>query len=201
MKAIKFLVAAVAMAFAMSANAKIFENNHFTVDASVGATVASSSYVVETPWGLQTYSGTDSQAAFSLGAMFQTEVFSTNWITLDWDVFRFAWVAPFNSPGDWDQLHFKTGVRAYSPSFAGDHLRAYTNLDMGYVLGLAKVPSWELDDDWEVDFDDDIETSSAFGLDWGLGIQLNKKFSFGYTLQFESNGKSKNHFFTFGFTF
>lgn len=181
MKAIKFFVAAAAMAFAMNANAKIFENNHFTVDLSVGAKVTSVS------WGLS--SETNSQAAFGLGAMFQTEVLSTSWITLDWDVFRFAWVAPFNSPGDWDELHFKTGARAYSPTFANDHLRAYTNLDMGYVLGLAK------------DFSDDVQTSSAFGLDWGIGLQLNKKFSFGYTLQFESNGKSKNHFFTFGYTF
>ena len=180
MKKVLFLAAAMTMAFAMSANAKIFENNHFTVDASVGAKVAS----VTTPWGKVS----NSDAAFSLGAMFQTEVYSNNWITLDWDVARFAWVAPFNSPGDWDELHFKTGVRAYSPTFAGDHLRGYTNLDMGYVLGLAKPL-------------DEVLTNSAFGLDWGLGIQLNKKFSFGYTLQFESNGKTKNHFFTFGFTF
>ena len=186
MKAIKFLVAAMAMAFAMSVNAKIFENNHFTVDANVGAKVSSVT-VVDPFWG--SFSTSDSQAAFGLGATFQTEIFSTNWITLDWDVFRFAWVAPFNSPGDWDELHFKTGARAYSPTFAGDHLRGYTNLDMGYVLGLYK------------DFKDDVATSSAFGLDWGIGIQLNKKFSFGYTLQFESNGKSKNHFFTFGYTF
>ena len=181
MKAIKFFVAATAMAFAMNANAEIFDNNHFTVDASVGAKVAS----VTTPLGKVS----NSDAAFSLGAMFQTEVYSNDWITLDWDVARFAWVAPFDSPGDWDELHFKTGCRAYSPTFAGDHLRGYTNLDMGYVLGLAK------------DLADDIQTASAFGLDWGLGIQLNKKFSFGYTLQFESNGKTKNHFFTFGFTF
>ena len=185
MKAIKFFVAAMAMVLVMSATAKIFENNHFTVDASVGAKVTSVTGLGF--FGPVTVSNTD--AAFSLGAMFQTEILSTNWITLDWDVFRFAWVAPFNSPGDWDELHFKTGARAYSPTFAGDHLRGYTNLDMGYVLGLAK------------DWNDDVSTASAFGLDWGIGIQLNKKFSFGYTLQFESNGKSKNHFFTFGYTF
>ena len=92
---------------------------------------------------------------------------------------------PFNSPGDWNQLDFKTGVRAFSPSFAGDHLRAYTNLDMGYVLGLAKGPF----------------VSSAFGLTWGAGIQYNEKWSLGYTLQYETAGKSKNHFATIAYTF
>ena len=54
MKAIKFFVAATAMAFAMNASAEIFDNNHFTVDASVGAKVAS----VTTPWGkVSTFSG------------------------------------------------------------------------------------------------------------------------------------------------
>ncbi len=182
MKAIKLFVAAVAVAFATSASAKIFENNHFTADFSVGGTVTS----VTVPF-FGKISNTD--ASFGLGAMFQTEILSTEWVTLDWDVFRLAWVAPFSSPADWDQLHFKTGCRAYSPTFANDHLRGYTNFDMGYVLGLAK------------DGNDDVQTASAFGLDWGIGIQLNKKFAFGYTLQYESNGKSKNHFFTFGYTF
>lgn len=181
MKKVLFLAAAMTMAFAMSASAKIFENNHFTVDANVGAKVVS----VPTPFG----SASDSQAAFGIGAMFQTEVYSNDWITVDWDVFRLAWIAPFNSPGDWDELQFKTGARAYSPTFANDHLRAYTNLDMGYVLGLAK------------DVADDVQTTSAFGLDWGIGIQLNKKWSLGYTLQWESAGKTKNHFGTIGFTF
>ena len=184
MKAIKFLVAAMAMAFAMSANAKIFENNHFTVDANVGASVYPT-VVMTSPWSFK--SSTESEAAFGLGATFQTEILSTKWITLDWDVFRIAWIAPFNSPGDWDELHFKTGARAYSPTFAGDHLRGYTNLDMGYVLGIYGG--------------DEVDTSSAFGLDWGIGIQLNKKFSFGYTLQYETYAESKNHFFTFGYTF
>ena len=168
MKKVLFLVAAMTMAFAMSANAKIFDENHFTVNANVGS-----------------YGGT---GGFGLGAAFQTELLTCNWITLDWDVLQFEWDAPFNSPGDADQLSFKTGARAYSPTFANDHLRGYTNLDMGYVLGLAKPF-------------DEVVTSSAFGLTWGAGIQLNKKWSFGYTLQWESAGKSTSHYGTVAFTF
>ena len=169
MKAIKFFVAAMAMTFAVSMNAKIFENNHFTVNANVGS-----------------FAG---RGGFGLGTGFQTEVFTCNWVTVDWDVLHFEWDAPFNSPGDADALSFKTGARAYSPSFANDHLRVYTNLDMGYVLGLAKG------------FDDKMTTSSAFGLTWGAGLQLNQKWSFGYSLQWESLGKSKSHFGTVAYTF
>ena len=168
MKKVLFLAAAMTMAFAMSANAKIFEENHFTVNANVGSV-----------------GGT---GGFGIGAGFQTELFTNDWITLDWDVLHFEWDAPFNSPGDFDQLSFKTGCRAYSPTFANDHLLVYSNLDMGYVLGIAKVGG-------------ETSTNSAFGLTWGAGLQLNKKWSLGYTLQWESAGKSKNHFGTVAFTF
>jgi hypothetical protein len=169
MKAIKFLVAAMAMAFAMSANAKIFEDNHFTLNANVGS------------YGPST-------AGFGFGVAFQTGVYENDWISLDWDVFHFEWDAPFNSPGDADQLSFKTGARAFSPSFANDHLRAYTNLDMGYVLGLTNI--------------DKVRSSHFFGLTYGLGLQLNKKWSLGYTLQYVKNGdgSGKSHYATVGYT-
>lgn len=168
MKAIKFFVAAMALTFAISSSAKIFDDNHFTVNANVGSI--------------------GGQGGFGLGVAFQTGLYSGEYFSLDWDVLQFEWDAPFNSPGDFDQLSFKTGARAYSPTFANDHLRAYTNLDMGYLLGIAKVGG-------------DTTTSSAFGLTWGIGLQLNQKWSLGYSLQFESNGKSKNHFATVAYTF
>ena len=165
MRAIKFFSAAIAMAFAMNASAKTFDDGNFTVNENFGSIA--------------------SVGGFGLGVGYQTEVYSNQWLTLNWDVLHFEWDAPFNSPGDWNQLDFKTGVRAFSPSFAGDHLRAYTNLDLGYVLGLAKGPF----------------VSSAFGLTWGAGIQYNEKWSLGYTLQYETAGKSKNHFATITYIF
>ena len=175
MKAIKFLVAAVAMAFAMNANAEWkldLGDGHFTVNANVGS------------YGPST-------AGFGLGVAYQTEVFTCDWLSLDWDVLHFEWDAPFNSPGDSDALNFKTGARAYSPSFANDHLRAYSNLDLGYVLGIASDG-------------DETDASSAFGLDWGIGIQLNKKWSFGYTLEFTKYKDvpgGKSHYATVAYTF
>ena len=173
MKAIKFLVAAMAMAFAMNANAEWkldLGDGHISVNANVGS------------YGPST-------AGFGLGATYQTEVFTCDWLSLDWDVLHFEWDAPFSSPGDADALNFKTGLRAYSPSFANDHLRAYTNLAMGYVLGIASA--------------DGTSTNHNFGLDYGIGLQLNKKWSLGYTLEFAKNkdAKGKSHYATVAYTF
>ena len=191
MKAIKFLVAAMAMAFAMNANAKIFEDNHVTVNANIGC-----------------ISGTGfSDGAFGFGVGFQTGVYENDWISLAWDVAHFEWNAPFDSPGDWDYLNLKSGIRAFSPSFANDHLRAYTNLAMGYTCVLAKGYSVDVDwdDDWwegpEVEVESKMKAKSAFGLTWGLGLQLNKKWSFGYTLEYETWAKTKCHFGTVSYTF
>ena len=173
MKAIKFFVAAMAVSFAMSANAKIFENNSISVNANFGS------------YGPST-------AGFGIGAGFQTEFYTNDWITLNWDVLHIEWDAPFDSPANFDNLSFKTGCRAFSPSFAKDHLRAYTNLDLGYVLGIYKDV-----------FTDDTSTNSNFGLTWGIGLQLNKKWSLGYSLQYikNSNADGKSHYATIAYTF
>ena len=196
MKKVLFLAAAMTMAFAMSANAKIFEDNHVTVNANIGG-FTNAGY---------------SEAGFGLGVGFQTGVYENKWISLAWDVIHFEWDAPFNSPADCDYLNFKSGIRAFSPTFANDHLRGYMNFALGYTCVLSK--GWDGDYDWDdlFDWDDDdwyddvddgtkMKAHSAFGLTWGLGIELNKKWSFGYTLQYESWGKTKSHFATVGFKF
>lgn len=205
MKKVLFLAAAMTMAFAMSANAKIFEDNHVTVNANIGG-FSNAGY---------------SQAGFGLGVGFQTGIYENDWISLSWDVLHFEWDAPFKSPGDVDYLNFKSGIRAFSPSFANGHLRAYTNLAMGLSVVLMKGYSVDYDDlyddlldfyddpydyDYDYDdFDDDVDTKMkghcGFGLTWGIGLQLNKKFSFGYNLLYESWGKTKGHFGTISYTF
>ncbi|MBR4130740.1 MAG: hypothetical protein IKU02_07460 [Bacteroidaceae bacterium] len=178
MKAIKFFLAAIAMTFAMSANAEWkldLGDGHFTVNADFGVYDAASSW-----------------AGFGLGATYQTEVFTSDWVTLDWDVLHFEWNAPFDSPKYANDLNFKTGLRAYSPSFAKGHLRAYTNLDLGYDLYLEKDG-----------FTDKVESYSGFGLDYGIGLQLNKKFSLGYSLIFAKFkfANCKGHYATIAYTF
>jgi hypothetical protein len=186
MKKVLFLAAAMTMAFAMSANAKIFEDNHVTVNANIGG-FSNAGY---------------SQAGFGLGVGFQTGIYENDWISLSWDVLHFEWDAPFNSPGDVDYLNFKSGIRAFSPSFANDHLRAYTNLAMGLSVVLMKDYDVDYDDDsFDVDIESKMKGHCGFGLTWGIGLQLNKKFSFGYNLLYESWGKTKGHFGTISYTF
>ena len=241
MKVIKFFVAAMAMAFAMSANAQFLSDGRFTANVNLGSVAT--------------------KGGFGLGFGYQKEFYSNDYVTLAWDVAQFEWNAPFNSPGDLDYLSLKTGIRAFSPSFANDKLRAYTNLSLGYTCVLAKT-GWSsgkglstnnllkaygfdnidaivkkagysgldellkdlgyedledyleevygsVDDEYLESIEDDdyeggspkMKAHSAFGLTWGVGIQYNKKWSLGYTLQYETWGKSKNHFATISYTF
>ncbi len=48
---------------------------------------------------------------------------------------------------------------------------------------------------------DKMQAYHGFGLTWGIGVQIKKKFNIGYTLQYETALKTKNHFATFGYTF
>lgn len=63
------------------------------------------------------------------------------------------------------------------------------------------------DDDWD-DWDDEnfgggssIKAHHGFGLTFGVGFQYNKKLNVGYSLQYETAFKTKNHFATIGWTF
>lgn len=68
---------------------------------------------------------------------------------------------------------------------------------------------WDELEDYYEDFDDDVipsistkmQANHGFGLTWGVGVQIKKKFNIGYTLQYETAFKTKNHFATFGITF
>ena len=174
MKTIRLFSVALAMLFAMGANAQIFKDGHFVGNFNIGGVTGKGGF---------------SKAAFGIGLGYQTrELYSCDYVSLAWDVFQFEWNAPFDSPGDLDFLGFKTGARAFSPSFAKDKLRGYTNLAMGYTLGL-----------WS--FGSDTQAESAFGLTWGIGLQYSQKWSLGYTLEYESNGTSKCHFATVAYTF
>ena len=190
MKKVKLFFAAVATIFAMNANAQ------FIADVRLGSVA--------------------SAGGFGLNVGYQKSLTEFQGCEIAWDVVNFEFAAPFNSPADFDQLSLKTGIRAFSPSFGNDKFRAYTNLALGYTCNLAKGFD---DDDWEnaweqawnivnnggdIDDIDDGGSMSAyhgFGLTWGVGVQYNKKFSLGFTLQWESKFKTKNYFATIGYTF
>lgn len=200
MKKVKLFFAAVATIFAMNANAQ------FIADVRLGSVA--------------------SAGGFGLNVGYEKPITEFQGCEFAWDVVNFEFAAPFNSPADLDMLSLKTGVRAFSPTFGNDKFRAYTNLAIGYTCVLNKWgdvgAAFDYADEVEdllnagnyaaaqaaaqaaLDEIDDGGSMSAyhgFGLTWGIGVQYNKKFSLGFTLQWESKFKTKNYFATFGYTF
>lgn len=204
MKKVKLFFAAVATIFAMNANAQ------FIADLRLGSV--------------------NSAGGFGLNVGYQKPIAEFQGCEFAWDVVNFEYAAPFNSPKYWDVLSLKTGARAFSPTFGNGKFRAYTNLALGYscvlfnydgavsdayddaidearkqyeAAGLGDYFDEALDASGLGDYDDGdgMTAYHGFGLTWGIGVQYNKKFSLGFTLQWESKFKTKNYFATFGYTF
>lgn len=180
MKTIKFFFFAVAMAFAMNASAQ-FASAGSSKSSSTSSTDKSNFFLLDVRLGGVSGSG-------GFGFNFGGEKRYNEYIA--WDYVNVEYAAPFNSPADLDLLSLKTGVRGFSPSFANEQLRAYSNLAVGYTCVLAE--------DW---WSGDMEANHGFGLTFGVGIQFKKKYSLGYSLIYETAFKSKSHLATFGFAF
>lgn len=56
-------------------------------------------------------------------------------------------------------------------------------------------------DAWKALSESKIQDYHGFGLTFGVGLQYNKKWLVGYTLQYETAFKTKSHFATIGYTF
>ena len=164
MKAIKLLFAAVAMTFAMSANAQFF-NGKFIADIKGG---------VFTP---------GSVGAWGVSVGYQKPLTESDGFNLAWDLISVDFTDTFKAAGDNWQIGVKTGLRGFTPTFWNDNVRGYANIGGGYTY----VGGWA--------------KKSAFGLVAGVGLQFKEKFSFGYSFQYETFGKSKAHFATLGWAF
>lgn len=93
---------------------------------------------------------------------------------IGWNIFGFSYMTGFDSPADYGKVNFKLlGVRAYTPAFKS--FRGYVDLNMGYTLSYQKLNGW---------YDDDMEIGHHFGLDFGIGFQLSKRFAIGYNLNY-----------------
>ena len=179
MKAFKFFFFAVAMFFALNASAQFATASS---SKSSGSNEKGTRVLIDVRFG-----GIDmgiKKGGF--GLTFGGEKRFNDYIA--WDFINIEYSAPFNSPEYWDVLSFKTGLRGFSPSFASDNLRAYTNLAVGYTCILVGERRY-------------LYAEHAFGLTFGVGLQYKKTFSLGYTLQWENQWKTKNHFATLGFAF
>lgn len=103
-------------------------------------------------------------------------------------------VVSFNSPADFDLLAVRTGLRLFTPTFWNDNFRAYTNLAPGYSCGIWRdidFGAWyDPTTGTVVVVNDSMKGHHGFGLSFGVGIQFKEKFSLGYTLQYETAGKT-----------
>ena len=225
---IKYLFLAMAMTVATSASAQFVSNggkSSGSFSSSSTEIDPKSHFVAEFRVG-----SIESKAGFGINLGGTKELTSFGGFTLAWDFVNVEWTAPFSSPADLDFLSAKTGLRLFSPSFANDKVRLYTNLSMGYTCVLMKgfdlggdYDDYDYDDyDYDDLYDDlydyfsrsdspvtraskddgtSMQANHGFGLTFGVGVQIAKKVNIGYSLQYETAFKSKNHFATIGYTF
>lgn len=195
MRSVRFFFLAVAATVAMSVNAQYSSygssesttykpKNKFTIDLRAGSVIDGE------------------KGGFGLGLGYQIGIVGGSWGALSADINFLEFAAPFKSPKDIDYISAKVGPRYFTPFFANGKLRFYTNLAMGYTCVI--IPG--LDDDGphsragkhKEDEGENI-ANHAFGLTWGIGVQAFKWLSVGYSLQYETVTKTKNHFATIGF--
>ena len=248
---IKYFFLAVAMTATTGASAQfVGGGSNRTVGSSSAELDTKAHFVADFRIG-----SVSSKGGFGINLGGTKEIASFAGCTLAWDFVNVEFAAPFSSPADLDYISAKTGLRLFSPSFANDNVRLYTNLSMGYTCVLTKGSSefidklleygggyqflnWMEKQDYSADeikdilekledieedinrrhYDEDeevaawesalrdnfggkMEASHGFGLTWGIGVQIKKKYNIGYTLQYETAFKSKNHFATIGYTF
>ena len=137
MKAIKLFFVAMAVTFALNANAQFATQK--TGRSSFAATSSSSDSRIHGVFDFRvgSYSYfTSGGFGFTIGV--QKGIYQFKGCDLAWDIAQFEFSAPFSSPSKGDLLGLKTGVRCFSPSFVNDKLRLYTNISMGWVCNLVK---------------------------------------------------------------
>ena len=184
------------MTFAMGANA---EGGKWAVDVKFGSVLC--------PY-TNNYLGFDvpgRAAGFGIGVGYQMDIKEFGDWKLVWDVASFDYAAPFKSPADVDYLALRSGLRLFTPAFGNGKWRAYVNADPGYSCALWKEYSvrelWGNGVIVGYQEEEKMKAHHGFGLSVGAGFQFNEKISIGYTFQYETAAKSKNHFGTIGFVF
>jgi hypothetical protein len=166
MKAIKLLSVAFAMAFAMNANAQFVnaggssssgESQDFEYYEGYGKDKCMTnelSFYVGEAWGLGW------QLRREINKYVAINIVGVSYMASGW-----------NSPDKAGSVNFRfLGARGYSPSWKW--MRGYVDLNMGYTLGYYDQNNGKKDSE--------TETTHHFGLDFGVGLQVHKRFAIGY---------------------
>ncbi len=188
MRTVKFFFLAMAMTIATSANAQFAGGSSKKSGAGFGSSSATIDPKAHFTSEFRVGSVADA-GGFGVNLGGQKDIATLGSCVLAWDFVNFEFAAPFKSPANLDFLALKTGMRLFTPSFANDKIRLYTNLSMGYSVALVEAD------------DEEMTANHGFGLTYGVGLQVCKKFNLGYSLQYETAFETKTHFATIGYTF
>ena len=130
-------------------------------------------------------------AETKIGSFYGTGGFGANLLAekefhqyLAWDILSFDFAHAFSENAL--TLGLKTGVRAFSPRFANDKLRAYMSMAMGWDFALVKIDLGPLGKE--------TYKKHGFGLTWGIGIQAFENAFIGYDLEYCTQFKSTSHY-------
>ena len=111
---------------------------------------------------------------------------------LAWDIVSLDFSAPFSF--DFGNIGLKTGLRGFTSRFWGDKVRGYSSLAIG----------------WDCTILDNRSLRKALGLptskhglgvSWGIGLQIQKHFFVGYTLEYSTALKNTSHYAKFAYRF
>ena len=160
----KILMMAVALVMAVSANAQ-------NPDKGLS-------------WGVETSIGTEwelgGRAQYNFNKYVAWDVLNLKY-AYDWESVSFMGVS---ASTHWNEITATTGVRAFSPTFFNDKMKAFANLDLGYG----------------VMFNDG--STHCFAIDFGVGLYVWKGLYAGYAFEALCNdGSHKDHLFRIGYNF
>lgn len=204
MKLYKLFITGCLMAFAMSANAQSKKKvNTTTTETTTYMTDSTIVYVKETADKGDYDMGYHLMPEVKFGSCYGVAGFGANVVLerefhkyLAWDIFSVNFSAPFKF--DAGNIGVKTGIRAFSPRFANDNLRGYTNLAIGYECNIYdELKEWR--DGWFPVIKK--EPHHGFGLTWGIGMQIKEHFFLGYDLEYGTAIKFTSHYGKFGYRF
>lgn len=126
-----------------------------------------------------------------------------------WDIVSLDLSAPYDfSEGN---IGLKTGLRYFTPRFAGGKLRGFVSAAVGYDCCIRDVvDSFDPDRVWQSEIDGkwhqgwyNLKKSgvSGFGLSAGIGLQIRKHVFLGYTMEYSTAIKFTSHYGKIGYRF
>lgn len=115
---------------------------------------------------------------------------------LAWDIFSIDFSAPFDlSEGNFG---LKTGLRAFTSRFWRDKARGFMSVATGWDCNIREHVERDKTGD-KIHIKN--KAKSGLGVSVGLGLQIQKHFFIGYTMEYSTAAKFTSHYGKFGYRF